>query len=58
MTLFYVTVLRELDQSLIRTDEIAFLALMNTLMKEMLIILNVVLLCEVAVKQDELWLDS
>lgn len=58
MTLFYVTMLRELDQSLIRTGEIAFLALMNTLMKEMLIILNVVLLCEVAVKQDELWLDS
>lgn len=58
MTLFYVTMLRELDQSLIRTEEIAFLALMNTLMKEMLIILNVVLLCEVAVKQDELWLDS
>lgn len=57
MTLFYVTTLRELDQSLIRTDEITFLALMNTLMKEMLI-LNVVLLCEVAVKQDELWLDS
>lgn len=53
MMLFYVMMLRELDQSLIRRDEIAFLALMNTLMKEMLI-LNVVLLCEVAVKQNEL----
>lgn len=57
MMLFPVTLLRELDQSLIRTDEIAFLALMNTLVKEMLT-QNVALLCDVAVKQDELWLDS